>query len=126
MLLIVNHKSGLKEFGNKSKNTNQGQELHYASNSRSRYEEDRKIEQGIALLVRREPDGKNFFQYWACNEFDHFSSKCPKREKMYKRNFQPRRPRDCLYENEDDESEERVQSESDDELGFVGIREENL
>ena len=37
------------------------------------------------------------------------------REK-YKRNFKPRRPRDYLYANVDDESKERVHSESDDEL----------
>ena len=30
-----------------------------------------------------------------------------------------------MYTNEDDESDERVQSESDDELGCVAIKEEN-
>lgn len=45
--------------------------------------------------------------------------------KNTKKNIKSRRPRDCLYANEDDESDERVQSESDDELGFLFIKEEN-
>ena len=61
-----------------------------------------------------------------CDEFGHYASKCPQREKKYKRNFKPRRPRDYLYANEDDESKERVQSESDDELGFVVIKEDTF
>lgn len=77
------------------------------------------------MLIRREPDGKTNFKCWICNEFGHYVSKCPKREKKYKRNFKPRKPRDCLYANEDDESEERVHNESDDELGFVAIKEES-
>ena len=80
----------------------------YSNNNISRYEEDRKIEEGITLLVRRELDGKKIVKCWTCNVFGHFPSKCPKREKKYKINFRPRRPRDCLYANEDDESKERV------------------
>ena len=49
---------------------------YFASSSRS--DEDRKIE-GVALLVRREKDGKKIFKCWTCNEFCHYASKCPKR-----------------------------------------------
>ena len=49
--------------------------------SSSRTNEDRKIE-GVALLVRREKDGKKIFKYWTCNEFGHYASKCPKKEKI--------------------------------------------
>lgn len=38
----------------------------YASSNRSRNEEDRKIELGISLLVKREPDGKKIFKCWTC------------------------------------------------------------
>lgn len=70
---------------------------YYASNSRGRIEEE-----GIALLVRRELEGKKIFKYWTCNKFGHYSSKCPKRVKNYKRNFKPRKPRECLYANGED------------------------
>ena len=52
--------------------------------------------------MRREPNGKNFLKFWICNEFCHYESKCPKREKKSKVKFKPRRPRNCLYANEDE------------------------
>ena len=70
----------------------------------SKFDNDKKIEEGIALLVRREKDGKKIFKCWTCDEFGHYASKCPKREKQCKGKFNPRRPRNCLYENEDEES----------------------
>ena len=47
-----------------------------------------------------------------------------KERKCIKRISSLRRPKDYFYANEDDESDERVQSEKDDELGFVAIKEE--
>ena len=43
---------------------------------------------------------------------------------MFTGKFKPRRDNDrnCLYANEDEESDEKDQSESDDELGFVAIK----
>ena len=58
--------------------------------------------------MRREPDGKKILNCWTCNEFFCYASKSPKREKTCKRNFKPKRPRDPLYANEDEESEEKV------------------
>ena len=55
----------------------------YDSSCRSIFEEDRKIKEEISLLVRREPNGKIIFKCWTCNEFSHYASKCPKREKKY-------------------------------------------
>ena len=49
------------------------------TSSRRSYE-DRKIE-GVALLIRREKGGKKIFKYWTCDEYGHYASKCPKREK---------------------------------------------
>lgn len=98
----------------------------FTSSSRTRSKEERNIEEDIAFLVRREPHDKKILKCWTCNEFGHYASKCPKGQKNYKRNFKPRKPRDYLYANEDDESKERVQSESDDELGFVAIKEDDL
>ena len=67
--------------------------------------------------MRRKKYGKKIFKCWTCNEFGHFSSKCPKREKKYKGKFNPKRDRDknCLYANE-----------NDDDLGFVAIKEYDL
>ena len=98
----------------------------FASSSRTRYDENKKIEEGIELLVRKEKKGNNIFKCWTCNEFCHYASKFPKREKKYKGKFKPKRDRNCLYANEDEESNERAQSESDDELGFVAIKEDGL
>lgn len=97
----------------------------YSSNNRSRFDKDKKIEEGISLLVRRELDHKKIFKCWSCDEFGHYDSKFPKRVKKYKNNFKSRKPRECLYANDDDELDERVLSESDDELGFVAIKEES-
>ena len=85
--------------------------------------EDKTI--GVALLVRREKDGKKIFKCWNCNEFDHYTSKYPKREKKYRGNFKPRRDRECLYANEEDDYDEQAVSASDDEIGFVAIKEES-
>ena len=66
------------------------------------------------------------YKCWTCDEFSHYASKCPKREKKYKGNFKPTRDRIFLYANEDEEFDERCQSESDDELGFVAIKEDDF
>ena len=60
-------------------------------------DEDKKIEEGIALLVRREKDGKKIFKCWNFHEFDHYASKCPKREKKYKGKFKPIRDRERIF-----------------------------
>ena len=80
----------------------------YANSNKSRSKEDRTIEEGISLLITRAPNGKIIFKCWTCNEFSHYASKCPKREKKYKNNFKSWIPRDCLCANKDDEFEERV------------------
>ena len=49
----------------------------FSSSSKTKFDEDRNIEEGIALLVRREPNGKRNFKCWTCNEFGHYASKCP-------------------------------------------------
>ena len=58
----------------------------------------------------------------------NYTSKYPKREKKYKGKCKLRRDRDrhYLYANEDEESNEKGQSGSDDELGFVSIKEVDL
>ena len=76
--------------------------------------------------MRREKDGNKIFKCWTCNEFGHYASKCPKREKKYRGKFKPRRDRYCLYANEEDESNDQVVSASDDEIGFVAIKEDNI
>ena len=48
------------------------------------------------------------------------------KEKNYREKFKPRRGRDCLYVNEEDEFDEQAVSASDDEIGFVAIKEEIL
>ena len=60
-----------------------------------------KIEEGVALLVKRGKDGKKIFKCLNCNEYGHSSSKFPKRVKKYTNNFKPRRSRECLYENDE-------------------------
>lgn len=102
----------------------------YATSSRERSEEEKKIEDGISLLVKREPEGKIIFKCWTYNEYAHYASKCPKRENKYKSNFKPRKPRECLYANDEDleASVEIFRSESDnesDEIGFFSIKEES-
>ena len=78
--------------------------------SSSRSNENNKIEEGISLLVRREKYGNNVFKCWRCDEFDHYASKCPKREKKYKGKCKSRRDRNrnCLYENKYEESMRKV------------------
>ena len=95
---------------------------YFSSSSRSN--EDKKIE-GVALLVRREKDCNTILNCWTCNEFGHYASKYLKREKKYKGKFKPRRDRDCLYVNEEDNSNEQALSASDDEIIFVAIKEES-
>ena len=77
------------------------------------------------MLIEREVDGKKIFKCCTCNEYGHYASKCPKREKKYKGRFRSRRPRSYLYANEEEE-EESNQSRSEDELGFVAIKEDDL
>ena len=64
---------------------------------------EEKINEGVALLVEIERDGKKFFKCWTCNEYGHYASKCPKREKNFQGRFRSRRPRDCFYANEEEE-----------------------
>ena len=44
---------------------------------------------------------------------------------MYKGNYKPRKDRECLYANEDNDSNEQELSASDDEIGFAAIKEES-
>ena len=71
-------------------------------------------------------DGKNIFKCWTCNEYGHYASKCPKRERKYKGRFKPRRPRNFLYANEEEEEEESDQRKSEDELRFIAIKKDDL
>ena len=95
----------------------------FASNNR--FEEGRKIE-GVALSVRREKGAKKTFKCWTCDEYGYYASKFPKREKSYKGNYKHRKDRECLDENEENDSNEQELSASDDEIGFVAIKEESL
>ena len=52
--------------------------------------------------------------------------KCLKREKKYKGNYKPIKDRECLYANKDNDFDEQELSASDDEIGFVAIKEEIL
>ena len=60
---------------------------------------EEKIQEGVALLVEREKYGKNIFKCWTCNQYGHYASKCPKRERKYMGRFKSRRPKNCLYAN---------------------------
>ena len=66
---------------------------------------DEKIKEWVALLIEREVDSKKILKCWTCNEYGHYASKCPKREKNFKGRFRSRRPRNCLNTNEEDEEE---------------------
>ena len=44
---------------------------------------------------------------------------------MYNQNHKPRKDRECFYANEDNDSNEQALSASDDEIGFVAIKEES-
>lgn len=46
---------------------------------RSRSKEDMKIKDSIDLFTKRKSEHRKFFVCWKCKEFDHFSSRCPKR-----------------------------------------------
>ena len=48
------------------------------------------------------------------------------KERKYKWNYNPRRDRECLYANDENDSNEQVVSNSDDEIRFVVIKEESL
>ena len=50
---------------------------NYVGSNKEKYEEDVKIEEGIALLVKRELEGEKIFKSWTCKEYGHFASKCP-------------------------------------------------
>ena len=77
-------------------------------------------------MVKREKRGKKIFKCWTCHEYGHYASKCPKREKKYKRNKKSRKDRECLYANEYNDFDEQALSDSDNEIGFVAIKEEIL
>ena len=98
----------------------------FSSSSRSK--EDKKTEKGITFLERREKYVKKIFKCWTSDEYGHFASKFPKREKRFRGKFKPRRHKDrnWLYANEDREYDKNDWSESDDELGFVAIKNDNL
>ena len=87
--------------------------MTYFSSSSKTVEE--KIDEGVALLFEREVDGTKIFECWTYNEYGHYASKCPKREKKFKARFRSRRSRQCLYANEEE-----------DELGLVAIKEDDL
>ena len=73
--------------------------------------------------MEREKHGENIFKCSTCNEYGHYASKCPKREN-FKGRFRSRRSKQCLYANE--EEDESNQRRSEDELGFVAIKEDDL
>ena len=76
--------------------------------------------------MEREKDGKNIFKCWTCNKYSHYASKCPKIERNYKGRFKSRRHRNCLYANEEEEEEEESdQNMSEDELGFIAIKDDD-
>ena len=45
--------------------------------------------------------------------------------KIFRGNFKTRNDRNCMYANEEEESDEQTVSGSDEEIGFVAIKEEN-
>ena len=47
-------------------------------------------------------------------------------KEKYRGNFKPRRDIECFNANEEDDSDEQAISASDDEIGFVEIKEESL
>ena len=69
---------------------------------------------------------RKYLKCWTCDEYDHYASKFPKREKKYKGKYKFRKDRVCLYENKDNDSNEQAVSASDDEIGFFAIKEESL
>ena len=69
--------SALSIWPNLSRSTSARGE--FASSNRSK--EDRKIDEAVALLVKREKGCKKIFKCWTCDEYGHYAFKCPKREK---------------------------------------------
>ena len=90
----------------------------FASNKKSK--EEKKIDEAVALLVRRGKWGKKIFKCWTCDEYGHYTSKFPKREIKYKWNHKPRKDRDCLYANEDNDFNEQALNARSDEGMFLG------
>lgn len=94
-------------------------------------EEDKKIDEALSLIAKREPRGKKAFACWHCKEFGHFSYQCPKRERKVK----PKKPykskitKDCFFVDEDDEFDFKdinfLDSDDEDEIVFVAIKEES-
>ena len=41
----------------------------------------------MALILEREVDGKKIFKCWTSNEYGHYASKSPKREKSIRENL---------------------------------------
>ena len=69
--------SAMNTWSNMSRSTSA--RVDFANSSR--FEEDKKIEEGIALLVRRQKEGVKIIKCWTCDEYGHYAPKCPKREK---------------------------------------------
>jgi len=72
----------------------------YVSSNLIKVEEYKKIEEVLALLMKRELEGNKIFKCSTCNELGHYSSKCPKRVKKYNHPFKSRMPKDCLIVND--------------------------
>ena len=58
---------------------------NYVGSNTTKFEEDMKIDERNAPLVKREPEGKRIFKCWTCKEYGHFASNFPKRENKHKR-----------------------------------------
>ena len=56
----------------------------HSNKNREKEVEEKKIEEGLALLMKRELGGSRILVCWTCKELGHYSYKCPKREKKYK------------------------------------------
>ena len=95
----------------------------YVSSKQTKVDEDKKIEKGLALLMKREPKGKTIFKCWTFNEYGHYSSKFPKRAKKFKKPNKSRMPMDCLFANEKkvNVGVEELLSEHDDENDELGL-----
>lgn len=104
----------------------------YARDWATKNEEQRKIDEVLALLVKRQPKGKKVFTCWTCKVFSHFSYQRLKRERKVK----PRKPykskitKDCFFVDENNEFNFKAinfleSDNEDDEIGFVVIKEES-
>ena len=102
--------------------------------TRVKQEEDKNIDEVLALLMKREPEVETFFACWTCKELVHYSSSCPKRERKTKlrKPYKSRIPKDWLFVNEHDELDLKMvnfvdsDDEEDDKIGFVVVKEESL